>query len=148
MRLIACGYVGIAFLLTSTAASAASSTSLFSESKLSGGQELGQFGFAVAISGDTLLMAAPLEDVEPYVDVGSVYVYVRTGATWTQQALLTPNDPGANDEFGFAVALNGDTAVIGAPLADTVNGANAGAAYVFVRNGTTWTQQAKLVTDD
>jgi hypothetical protein len=57
-----------------------------------------------------------------------------------QQAKLTAADGAAGDQFGLAVALSGSTAVVGAPFKNS----ETGAAYVFVRSGTTWSQQAKL----
>jgi hypothetical protein len=82
---------------------------------------------------------------------GAAYVFVRTGTTWTQQAAFEHG----RDLFGVSVALSGDTAVIGAPSdsskATGVNGdetdrsvQSAGAAYVFVRSGTNWKQEAYL----
>jgi hypothetical protein len=80
---------------------------------------------------------------------------VRNGTTWTQQAYLKASNTGAGDYFGFSVSISGDTIVVGARWEDSnatgVNGdqnnngaTNSGAAYVFVRNGTSWTQQAYL----
>jgi hypothetical protein len=102
--------------------------------------ECSQFGCAVAASGDTLVVGAGNDAGS----VGAVYVFTRNGNTWTQQVKLTPTDPTAARAFGSAVALEGEILVAGAP-ADAEAGANAGAAYVFVRNGTTWSQQAKLL---
>ena len=102
------------------------------------------FGSAVALSGATALVAAPDKTVDGHAGAGIVYVYTRTGTTWSQQAQL--NDPAAatNDNFGYAVALDGDTALVGA-WAKTVSGqTDAGAAYVYTRTGTTWTRQATL----
>ncbi|WP_456406423.1 FG-GAP repeat protein, partial [Thiolapillus sp.] len=101
------------------------------------------FGFPVALSGDTALIGA-FKDDDNGVDSGSAYVFVRSGATWTQQAKLTASDGAADDWFGYAAALSGDTALVGAYYDD----ARTGAAYVFVRSGATWTQQAKLLADD
>jgi hypothetical protein len=100
------------------------------------------FGFDVAISGDTALVGAPDDDVNG-VDQGSAYVFVRSGTTWIQQAKLTANDGAAGDAFGNAVSISGNTAVIGAPNRVDASGA----AYVFVRSGATWTQQAMLLED-
>jgi drug/metabolite transporter superfamily protein YnfA len=124
------------------------------------------FGQAVAISGDTIVIGAPREDsASPGVNgnqtdngaiqSGAVYVFVRSGGTWSQQAYLKASNPDINDSFGQAVAISGDTIVIGASneqsSATGVNGSQsnnslsgAGAAYVFVRSGSTWTQQAYL----
>jgi choline dehydrogenase-like flavoprotein len=81
-------------------------------------------------------------------------VFVRSGTTWTQQAYLKASNSGASDQFGIAVAVSGYTVVVGANLEDSnTTGINStpdelagasGAAYVFVRSGTTWTQQAYL----
>jgi hypothetical protein len=88
-------------------------------------------------------------------DSGAAYVFVRSGSTWSQQAYLKASNPGAEDYFGGAVALSVDTVVIGSEDEDSsatgVNGNQndnsifgAGAAYVFVRSGNLWTQQAYL----
>jgi len=65
----------------------------------------------------------------------------------SEQAKLTASDGAADDRFGFSVSISGDTAVIGANLDDGV-GSDSGSAYVFVRSGTTWTEQAKLTASD
>jgi hypothetical protein len=74
-------------------------------------------------------------------------VFVRSGATWTQQAKLTAADADAGDNFGFSVAISGDTALVGADGDDDA-GLSSGSAYVFVRSGTTWSEQAKLTASD
>lgn len=107
----------------------------------------GSFGSAVAISGDTALVGAPSDDHSGGVK-GSAYVFVRSGTMWAEQAKLVANDSAVNDGFGAEVSLSGDTALVGAPFDDHALGLDAGSAYVFVRSGTTWTQQAKLVASD
>ncbi len=102
----------------------------------------------MALAGDTALVGAPDDDIAAGVDAGSVYVFVRSGTTWTEQAHLFASDGAAVDHFGTSVALVGDTALVGAPGDDTAAGVNAGSAYVFVRSGTTWTEQAHLVASD
>src|SRR5258708_627860 len=69
------------------------------------------FGQSVAISGNTAIVGNPYHSSYD----GSAYVYVGNGVTWTQQAKLVAPDPGGGDEFGLAVAISGDTAVVGAP---------------------------------
>jgi len=101
------------------------------------------FGGAVALIGDTALIGAWLEGRS----TGSAYVFVRNGTRWTQQARLVANDAAEGDQFGFALALSADTALIGAPLDDDM-GENAGSAYVYVRNGTVWSFQEKLLAED
>jgi len=125
-----------------------------------------QFGFSVAVSGDTVVVGAPEEysnatgvnGDQDNVDAwssGAAYVFVRQGGTWTQQAYLKASNTEAGDTFGTAVAISGDTVVVGAPFeSSNATGVNndqqnndqtdSGAAYVFVRQGGTWTQQAYL----
>ena len=112
----------------------------------SGGHEFDTLGTAVAVSGNTALVGT-FRDDELGTDAGAVYVFVHGGAGWSQQARLTAADGGANANFGTSVALDGDTAVVGA-IFDGEAASAAGALYVFVRSGTTWTQQAKLTAAD
>ena len=112
------------------------------------GSALDAFGFAVAVRGDTALVGAYRDDSARGVDAGAAYVFVRSGRTRTQQARLEASDGAADDAFGASVALAGDTAIVGAFQHDTAGGLNAGAAYVFVRSGATWTEQAKLEASD
>ena len=125
-----------------------------------------RFGNSVAVSGDTIVVGAYLEDSnatgvngdhgnDSAPDSGAAYVFVRSGSTWTQQAYLKASNTGAGDRFGVSVAISGDTVVVGAYGEDSnatgVNGnqgdnssVDSGATYVFIRSGTTWTQQAYL----
>lgn len=128
-----------------------SATDTFSEQQQltgSDGAPFDQFGGAVAISGDTAIVGAPYDAVGANLHQGSVYVFVRSGGTWIQQAQLFANDGAGGDEFGWSVALDGDTAVIGAEADDVFANTDQGSAYVFVRSGTTWTQQAHLFAND
>ena len=113
------------------------------------GTKRDSFGRAVAILGDHVIVAAPVDDSK----AGSVYVYARNGNRWTQQAKFTANDTAKDDNFGSAIALAGgndsvvDFAIIGAP-GHTHNGKKSGAAYIFVHDGGKWTEEAKLVSAD
>lgn len=99
------------------------------------------FGSAVDVNGDTALVGAPGTSIAA---LGAAsYVFTRSGAAWTQRARLTASDSTLGDSFGSTVALSGDTAVVGAPYRPVQ-----GASYVFARSGTTWTEQAKLITSD
>jgi len=103
-----------------------------------------QFGIDVAIDGTTAVVGAWRAEVGSAVDQGVAYVFVRNAmGVWLSQAKLTAFDGAAGDGFGFAVSISADTILVGAPQA-----ANSGAAYVFLRSGTAWTQQAKLVAAD
>ncbi len=107
-----------------------------------------RFGVSVALSGDRAVIGATGAIVGGFADAGAVYVFERTGATWTQKAKLTASDAAASARFGLSVALSGGTIVAGALDADTDGLTDNGAAYVFVGSGTTWTQQAKLTASD
>ncbi|MEM1093860.1 MAG: T9SS type A sorting domain-containing protein [Bacteroidota bacterium] len=109
-------------------------------------------GLAISENGSYIALGAHRND-DAGSSSGSVYIFNRSGATWSQQLKLTARDAAANDLFGYAVALDsdGDTIVIGAPGDNSATNdadADVGAAYVFIRTGTTWGQQAKLVHDD
>jgi hypothetical protein len=102
------------------------------------------FGDAVAISGDTAVVGAPQQTVGGRAGAGAAHVFVNVGGVWSQAAELTGSDPAAKDGFGGAVALDGDTALIGASGKAVGGQPVAGAAYVFVRSGTRWSQQIEL----
>jgi hypothetical protein len=106
------------------------------------------FGYAVAISGETILVGAMLHDGGGVSDSGAAYVFTRSAGVWTEQQKLVAGDAGAGDRFGNSVAIDGDVAVVGAFSDDTAAGADAGSAYVFVRSGDVWTQQQKLTAPD
>ena len=73
------------------------------------------------------------DDISANTDQGSAYVFVRSGTTWNQQQKLTASDGAADDQFGYSVAISGDTAVVGAPDDDIGAKSDQGSAYVFVR---------------
>nr|MBP6820826.1 putative Ig domain-containing protein [Acidobacteriota bacterium] len=113
------------------------------------GQPGDKFGSAVALSGDTALIGAPESDAGTDADIGSAYVFVRSGSTWTFQQKLGASGGFAGALFGAAVALDGNTALVGAyQQTITPSFFTTGAAYVFVRNGTQWTQQQRLLSND
>jgi hypothetical protein len=101
------------------------------------------FGYALALDGDRLAVGA-LRDDSPWGDAGSVYLFERNKGGpegWGQVAKLTASDAGTNWALGVAVALDGDTVVAGAPLADD----NVGAAYIFERQADgQWIETTKL----
>ncbi len=103
-----------------------------------------QFGGSVCISGDTALVGAPSDDTIRGTDVGSAYFFSRSGTAWSQEASITASDGAASDAFGVAVALDGETALVGSN-ADVMY---AGSAFVFSRRGGAWAEQAKLTASD
>ena len=112
------------------------------------GAVLDEFGWSVAISGDTVSVGAPFHDVGANVDQGSAYVFVRSGVIWSQQQQLTAVDGAALDEFGFSLAISGDTIAAGAPYDDVAINADQGSAYVFVRSAAVWDLQAHVAAAD
>jgi hypothetical protein len=128
------------------------------------------YGSSVALSGDTLAVGAKGEDSNQTtitstgssdnlrLNSGSVYVYRRTGSTWSQEAFVKASNADSGDMFGASVALVGDSLAVGAAgedsnLAIITNGTaasgdnsltNSGAVYVFQRTGSTWVQDAYL----
>ncbi|RYD35388.1 MAG: hypothetical protein EOP86_08600 [Verrucomicrobiaceae bacterium] len=124
------------------------------------------FGHYVGVSGGTVVVSAR-DEASRATGVngnqsdnarsgsGAAYVFVKTGSVWTQQAYLKASNTDLFDNFGHSAAISGDTIIIGAPYEDSKvtgvngnqldnNGPDSGAAYVFVRSGSTWTQQAYL----
>ena len=111
--------------------------------------KLARGGESVSVSGNTAVIGSPRAGGS---GEGQAYVFVRSGRVWTQQATLTAADGFSQDRFGESVSVSGHTAVIGAFLEDggggTPSNSNQGAAYVFVRSGGVWTEEAKLTTSD
>jgi hypothetical protein len=106
------------------------------------------FGHSVALAGDTALVGAVYDNIGANPDQGSAYIFSRSGTAWSEQQKLTASDGAMGDQFGFSVALDGDTMLVGA-AGDGI-GANIyqGSAYVFTRRGTAWSQQQKLTASD
>lgn len=100
------------------------------------------FGLSVSISGDTLLVGAPFND-DGGASAGSAYVFEFDGTAWNETQKLTANSPNPSDEFGRAVALDDDLAIIGARNDDAA-GSNAGAAHVYRRGISSWTFSQRL----
>jgi len=97
------------------------------------------------LSGDTIAAGAPHHDIA-FGDEGAVYVYKRTGTTWTQQAeLIRPGGPIPQSEFGRSVALQADRLIVGSPEAQ---GFTPGSAHVFERSGSSWTFKKTLLATD
>jgi len=106
------------------------------------------FGWSVSIDGDTAIVAAYQADPGGTSNAGQVYVYTRSGSTWSEQAILSASDKSVSGEFGFSAILSGDTIIVGSRSADPGGTTNAGQAYVFTRSGSAWTQEAILSASD
>jgi len=110
------------------------------------------FGTSVAMNSDATiaLIGSPYRDDSGVVNRGAVYIYTRSGSTWTfQQKILAPNSA-QEDVFGESVAVNADAtmALIGAVYRDDGGINNRGAVYVFTRSGSTWTYQNMILASD
>ncbi|UCD75008.1 MAG: hypothetical protein JSV91_14620 [Phycisphaerales bacterium] len=102
-----------------------------------------EFGWSVDISGDAVLVGAFMDDTNGPLS-GSAYVFRYDGAEWIGEAKLLASDGTEVDEFGYAVAVDGDVAIIGAP-GDSDQGTYAGSAYIFRYDGEFWVEEAKLL---
>ncbi len=115
-----------------------------------------ELGWSVDIDGTTAIVSAPLESCLTGTNCGAAYIYTLVNDEWILQSKLTALDAHRGDSFGYRVSIDNDTAVIGAPNDNCIDGlenpniffSGCGAAYVFTRSGNVWTQQAKLVASD
>jgi hypothetical protein len=102
-------------------------------------------GYSVAVSADdsTMIEGAPHDSF----GVGAAWVFTRRGGVWSQQAKIVPSDAISSPAFGTSVALSadGNTAIIGGPDDNCPSPPCTGAAWVFTRSGSTWTEQQKLL---
>ena len=111
------------------------------------------FGFSVSISedGNTAIVGARYEDTGGS-DAGAAYIFVRNETTWSEQQKIQASDKQADDRFGYSVAISadGNTAIVGAHLKSSSSTAafDEGAAYIFVRDGETWSEQQKILASD
>jgi hypothetical protein len=112
-------------------------------------------GVSVSISddGNTAIVGAPgaetVVGASALVNTGAAYIFTRSGTSWNEQQQIRASDKGQDDRFGTSVAISGDgnTAIVGAIYEDT-GGADAGAAYIFTRSGTSWNEQQKIQASD
>ena len=99
-----------------------------------------------SISGDTAIVGAG-QYYTHTSGTGKAYIFKFDGTSWVEQAKLLASDGAASDYFGASVSISGDYAIVGAS-ADDDNGFNSGSAYIFKRDGTSWSEQAKLLASD
>lgn len=102
-------------------------------------RRLDVFGRSVSISGGTIIVGAPGKGSDSSRGPGAAYVFVRSNDVWVQESKVTVAGAGGEDQYGFAVAISGDTAVVGN---DSFSGAP---AHVFVRSAGAWSHQSELV---
>jgi hypothetical protein len=108
------------------------------------------FGHSVSISGNYAIVGASDNDHAGGIDAGSAYIFEKSGTGWasmTETAKLTASDAANSNFFGWSVSISGDYAVVGAYRGDG-GMLSSGSAYIFKRDGTSWSQQAKLAASD
>ena len=109
-------------------------------------QTLDEFGNAVSISGDTVAIGAYLDDGS-LENSGAVYLFDRNGTSWNLMQKLTAPSEVLDGWYGFDVRLQDDTLAVGAMFDDEL-GLDAGAAFIYGRNGGTWSLEQKLTASD
>jgi hypothetical protein len=105
-----------------------------------------EFGYAVAISGDVVVVGAR-KDSEKGLYSGSVYVFRNNGSTWIREAKLYADDAQAQEYFGSSVAIDGDTLVVGATKGGEGD-LQTGSVYVFKYNGFDWEEETELFAEN
>src|SRR5204862_541460 len=107
-----------------------------------------EFGYRVDLSRNTLVVGAFSATVNGVVSQGAAYVFTRSTNTWSENQKLVASDGGLFDNFGASVALDRDTALVGAYGATVDGHTGQGAAYIFTNSGGTLTQTQKLTAND
>jgi hypothetical protein len=110
------------------------------------GNEYGDFGVSVSISGDYAIVGDASDD-DNGKDAGSAYIYRREGLNWIEEQKLIASDGNEDDMFGISVSISGEFAIVGA-YADENYGVRSGSAYIFRREGSNWIEEQKLTADD
>ena len=143
-----CSLVMLSLAFSAPAAGAASTAVPPTETKLvANDAEFGDtFGNEVAIQGNIAVIGAEGDSPLGF-GTGAAYVFEKTSSGWQQQQKLTASDSASHKFFGASVAIDGDRIVVGA-YGDQTAGNFSGAAYVFVRSGTTWVEEQKLTGSD
>jgi len=106
------------------------------------------FGRSVSISGNVAIVGANRADPDGTTDAGKAYIFRYNGTSWVQEVILTASDKAATDQFGRFVSISGNVAIVSAPYADPGGTTDAGKAYIFRYNGTSWIQEAILIASD
>ena len=103
-----------------------------------------RFGYSIAIDNNTVIVGAYRDRHSEHSYAGSAYVFTFDGQSWIQDAVLHASDPNDNDYFGYSVALDGSSAIIGAYECDINGVSEVGASYVFDKTDTGWIQRQKI----
>ena len=100
----------------------------------------------ISTNGDYILIGGKFSQNAPYEYAGAAYVWTRSGTSWSFQTVIHASDKNTNDFFGTFAALSADATV--AAIGAQSSGGHGGAAYIFTRSGSTWSQQAKITASD
>jgi len=126
-----------------------SGTTWSKEAKIfaSDGTEFDLFGISVSMDGDYAIVGASFDDENGDFS-GSVYIFKRSGTTWSQETKLLASDGEAEDRFGASVCIKGDYVFVGASRGNNKNNIDSGTVYVYKHSGTTWILETKLLASD
>ena len=108
------------------------------------------FGNSVAMSGDgTKVIVGAYSEDTTYTDVGAAYIFTLSSGSWSQEAKILASDKEGSDYFGYSVSMNSAATkvIVGAYVEDT-GGSDAGSAYIFAYDGSSWSQEAKIQASD
>ena len=106
------------------------------------------FGISVSISGDYTIVGAFRNNIATNTNQGAAYIYKRDGTNWNQEAKLFASDGSASDYFGNSVSIYNTYAIIGVPRDDVGSNTDQGSAYIFKRDGTSWSQEEHITASD
>lgn len=133
------GHRGAAYVFTGSADTWSQQAKLTADTTAYSG-----FGSSVAVAGDVAVIGVPNANVGDAAAQGIAYVFTRSGSDWTERSMLVDNDGAQSDHFGQAVAMAGNTILVGA---NSGNGGT-GAAYVYTGAADSWSLQQKLTAID
>jgi hypothetical protein len=137
---------GAVYIFTGSGSSWSQQAIIKSHPPIIGGDRLGGYynGFdrALELSGDGDTLVVKEENGTSGSGYENVYIYTRSGSSWSHQATLNGSDQVSGDQFGTCVSISadGNTVAAGAPNENSANGA----VYVFTRSGSSWSQQTKI----
>jgi hypothetical protein len=114
--------------------------------KADDGAPYDRFGCSVFIDGEYAIIGARGDD-DKGSESGSAYIFYREGTSWGQKYKFLAEDGAESNNYGTSVSISGDYVIIGANQNDNINGTDAGAAYIYYRNGDVW-NETKLIADD
>ncbi|MGH8428686.1 MAG: hypothetical protein ACRES7_12045, partial [Gammaproteobacteria bacterium] len=142
------GTEGTAFVFTDTGGSWSQMQQLTASDGTTGDDH--EFGYSLAFDGTNLVVGASGPDYSSngQYPQGTAYAFTESGGSWNQAQEFNASDGADGDQFGFSLALDGTTLLVGAPAADVGDNIHQGAAYVFDGSTGAWTQTQKLIASN